>query len=205
MFSPLIEQLIKDMRCLPGVGPTSAQRMVFHILERDRQAGMALSKSIANALDRVGHCEKCRTLSEMPRCQICSDIKRDEHLLCVVETPTDIVAIENTHVYKGYYFVLMGHLSPLEGIGPEELGIKEFLHYINLYHPTEVILATGSTVEGETTAHYLSELLKPYSITVTRIAHGIPLGNELDFVDSSTLTRALSSRKKLISSEIEKN
>lgn len=198
MFSPLIDTLINHFRFLPGIGPKSAQRMAFHILERARKEGLSLSKSLKEAIEQVGYCERCRTLSELSLCRICADSKRDSQLLCVIENPADMVVIEQTHAYKGYYFVLMGHLSPLEGIGPAELGIQSFVTYIERYTPKEIILATSSTVEGETTAYYLSELLKDKSIRMTRLAHGIPLGNELEFVDHNTLTKALLDRRNLI-------
>lgn len=230
MLSPLIEQLISHLRCLPGVGPKSAQRMVFHLLQRARPAGLALAQSLTEAMEQVQHCQRCRSLSELPICVLCADTRRDARLLCVVETPADVMAIEQTHAYQGYYFVLMGHLSPLEGIGPQELGVKDFLARIKLLSnpescsnsrhtdeskyrsqsndeavgqktpfqkQSEVILATSSTVEGEATAHYLSELLKPYPLHTSRIAHGMPLGNELEFVDSNTLVRAMTARKLL--------
>lgn len=198
MFSPLIEKLINHLRCLPGVGPKSAQRMAFHLLERARPAGLELANSLTNAIEKVGHCERCRTLSETILCKICANTEREADLLCIVETPTDVIAIEQTHAYKGYYFVLMGHLSPLEGIGPAELGIDQLIENVKKYQPIEIILATSSTVEGETTAHYLSELLHAPERKISRIAHGIPMGNELEFVDSNTLMRALAARKRLV-------
>ena len=177
-FSPLITQLITQFRCLPGVGPKSAQRMVFHLLERARTDGLALAKIIERAIQEVGHCEHCRSLSETSLCTLCSNPNRDSSLLCVVETPIDVLAIEQTASYRGYYFVLMGRLSPLDGIGPEELGIKHFVQRINTQPPQEIILATNPTVEGEATAHYLSELIQQKGIKVSRIAHGVPLGSE---------------------------
>ncbi len=193
-FSPLITQLIAQFRCLPGVGPKSAQRMVFHLLERARTDGLTLAKMIAHAIEEVGHCEHCRSLSETSRCTLCSNPNRDSGLLCVVETPIDVLAIEQTASYRGYYFVLMGRLSPLDGIGPEELGIKHFVQRINNQPPQEIILATNPTVEGEATAHYLSELIQQKGIKVSRIAHGVPLGSELEFIDGHTLARSLSAR-----------
>jgi recombination protein RecR len=197
MFSPLIEQLISQLRYFPGVGPKSAQRMAFHLLARARPAGLSLAKTLAQAMEQVQYCKRCRTFTELPLCRLCIDPRRDAQLLCVVETPVDILAIEQTQAYKGYYFVLMGHLSPLEGIGPKELGIPDFLTHLEKFLPKEVILATGSTVEGEATAHYLGELLQPLNLSVSRIAHGIPSGNELEFIDSHTLMQALSARKRL--------
>lgn len=193
-FSPLITQLIAQFRCLPGVGPKSAQRMAFHLLERARSDGLELAKMITHAIQEVGHCEHCRSLSETSLCTLCSNPNRDSSLLCVVETPIDVLAIEQTASYRGYYFVLMGRLSPLDGIGPEELGIKHFVQRINTQPPQEIILATNPTVEGEATAHYLSELIQQKGIKVSRIAHGVPLGSELEFIDGHTLARSLSAR-----------
>jgi len=197
LFSPLIDQLITALRCLPGVGPKSAQRMAFHLLERERDAGLALAKALETAIDRVGHCNACRTLSETALCSICNNANRDATLLCIVETPTDVIAIEQTGSYRGYYFVLMGRLSPLDGIGPQELGIDQLLKRLAEQIPHEVILATNPTVEGEATAHYLAELIKQHGISVTRIAHGVPLGGELEFVDGNTLARALTGRAEV--------
>lgn len=193
-FSPLITQLMTHLRCLPGIGPKSAQRMAFHLLERARPEGLALAKTIEQAIQKIGHCEQCRSLSETPICMLCANRNRDHDLLCVVETPIDVMAIEQTASYNGYYFVLMGRLSPLDGIGPEEIGIKHFIQRINTHPPKEVILATNPTVEGEATAHYLAELLKQHHIKTSRIAHGVPLGSELEFIDGNTIIRSLHSR-----------
>lgn len=193
-FSPLITQLMTHLRCLPGIGPKSAQRMAFHLLERARPEGLALAKIIEQAIQKVGHCEQCRSLSETQICTLCANSNRDSDLLCVVETPIDVMAIEQTASYNGYYFVLMGRLSPLDGIGPEEIGIKHFIQRINTHPPKEVILATNPTVEGEATAHYLAELLKQHHIKTSRIAHGVPLGSELEFIDGNTIIRSLHSR-----------
>jgi recombination protein RecR len=194
VFSPLITQLIAHLRCLPGIGPKSAQRMAFHVLERARTEGLALAKIMEQAIQEVGNCEQCRSLSETQLCTLCANSNRDNNLLCVVETPIDVMAIEQTASYYGYYFVLMGRLSPLDGIGPEEIGIEHFLQRLNRNPPQEVILATNPTVEGEATAHYLAELVKQYGIKISRIAHGVPLGSELEFIDGNTLTRSLRSR-----------
>lgn len=196
-ISPLIDQLITALRCLPGIGPKSAQRMAFHLLERERSAGLSLAKALETAIERVGHCESCRTLSETALCSLCNNTNRDASLLCIVETPTDVIAIEQTGSYRGYYFVLMGRLSPLDGIGPEELGIDKLIHRITTLPPQEVILATNPTVEGEATAHYLAELVKQRGISATRIAHGVPLGGELEFVDGNTLARAMAGRAEV--------
>ena len=193
-FSPLIHNLINALRCLPGVGPKSAQRMVFHLLERDKKGATQLAHILKDAVERVGHCEQCRTLSEEIRCRLCDNPARDNALLCVVETPADVYAIEQTSGYRGLYFVLMGHLSPLDGIGPEDIGVALFHERLKEGHIQEVILATNPTVEGEATAHYLGELVKEYGIKVTRIAHGVPFGGELEYIDGSTLTRALQAR-----------
>jgi recombination protein RecR len=193
-FSPLIEQLITALRCLPGVGPKSAQRMAFQLLQRDRAGGLSLAKALEHAINNVGHCQQCRTLSETPLCTLCNNPARDPNLLCVVETPTDIVAIEQAGSYRGQYFVLMGRLSPLDGIGPEELGIEQFTARLNTHPPQEVVLATNPTVEGEATAHYIAELVKQRGIRATRIAHGVPVGGELEFVDGNTIARAMAGR-----------
>ena len=194
VLSPLIDQLIHKLCCLPGIGPKSAQRMAFYLLERARPQGFALAKLLEQAMRVIGHCQRCHTLSETALCPICTNVQRDVRLLCVVEMPIDVVTIEQTGSYRGYYFVLMGHLSPLDGIGPEELGIHRFIQCINQYPPQEIILATNPTIEGDATAHYLVELLKPHAIKVSRIAHGVPLGGELEFVDSKTLSLAIAGR-----------
>ena len=193
-FSPLIEQLMEALRCLPGVGPRSAQRMALHLLERDREGGRRLAQVLQEALDQVGHCRRCRTLTEEPECRICRSSKRNEHMLCVVETPADMLALEQTGIYDGHYFVLLGHLSPIEGIGPEDLGLDDLLSRVQDGMIEEVILATNPTAEGETTAHYVHELLRPLDVRVTRLAHGVPLGGELEYVDGGTLSRALVGR-----------
>ncbi|EDP47053.1 recombination mediator RecR [Rickettsiella grylli] len=193
-FSPLISQLISQFCCLPGVGPKSAQRMVFHLLEKARGDALTLAKMITQTVQEIGNCEHCRNLSETPICALCSNPNRERRLLCVVETPVDVLAIEQTGSYRGYYFVLMGRLSPLDGIGPKELGIHYFIQRINTQLPQEIILATNPTVEGEATAHYLTELIKQKGIKLSRIAHGVPLGSELEFIDNHTLARSLTSR-----------
>ena len=194
-FSPLIETLVEALRCLPGVGPKSAQRMALHLLERDREGGLALAQALQEAMSGVGHCQRCRNFSELEQCGICSDPRRDETTLCVVESPADVVAVEQTASYRGRYFVLMGHLSPIDGIGPEEIGLHLLQEQVRLNNVQEVILATNPTVEGEATAFYLTELLRPDGVKVSRIAHGVPLGGELEYVDGSTLAHALSGRR----------
>lgn len=194
-FSPLLEQLIEALRCLPGVGPKTAQRMAFQLLERGRDNGRHLAKTLHNAMNDINHCKNCRTFSESDLCKLCSSTQRDRALLCIIESPIDMVSVEQMGSYRGLYFVLMGHLSPLDGIGPDDLGMKELDALIAQREVKEVILATNPTVEGEATAHYISELLKPHSIKITRIAHGVPLGGELEYIDCGTLARAFSGRE----------
>lgn len=197
MFSPLIDELMSSLRCLPGVGPKSAQRMALHLLERDRLGAARLAKSLQQAIDGVGRCGRCRTLTEQPVCGICANTRRDESLLCVVETPADVLAIEQAGTYQGKYFVLLGRLSPIDGVGPDDIGIPALLEVLKSEPITEVILATNPTVEGEATAFYISERTRDLNITVSRIAHGVPLGGELEFIDGGTLAHAFSSRRSL--------
>ncbi len=196
-YSPLIDRLITSLRCLPGVGARSAQRMAFQLLERDRQGGQLLSQALAQAMAEVGHCQQCRTLTEQSVCKICSSQSRDRTLMCVVESPADVVAIEQTASFRGYYFVLQGHLSPLDGLGPDDIGIPQLLDRLSDSEVEELIVATNPTVEGEATAHYIVEQVKPMGVNVSRIAHGVPLGGELEYVDGSTLTHAFNGRKSL--------
>jgi recombination protein RecR len=196
-FSPLINRLIEDLRCLPGVGPKSAQRMAFHLLERDREGAQKLARSLEEAAQRVGHCQQCRTLSESEICPLCANAGRDASLLCVVESPADVRAIEQATHYQGRYFVLMGHLSPLDGIGPAEIGLDLLENRLANDGIREVILATNPTIEGEATAHYIAEMAKAHGITSSRIAHGVPLGGELEYVDGGTLSHAFSGRRQL--------
>ncbi len=196
-LSPNIDQLIEALRCLPGVGPKSAQRMTFHLLERNRDGGHQLAQALNSALENVHHCLRCRILSETDLCKRCSDKRREEDKLCIVEMPSDVLAIEQATHYKGQYFVLSGHLSPLDGIGPDELGIPQLVSLLDEKNIKEVILATNPTVEGEATAHYLSQLAHDRDIHVTRLAHGIPLGGELEYIDSGTLSHAFSGRETL--------
>lgn len=195
--SPAIERLIEAFRCLPGVGPKSAQRMTFHLLERDREGGQRLAQALVEALDKVGHCRECRTLTELEVCEICSNSGRDRSLLCVVETPADVWVVEQSTGFRGLYFVLMGHLSPLDGIGPEELGLDRLEARLDGGEVREVILATNPTVEGEATAQYIAELARRYHCRATRIAHGVPIGGELEYVDGGTLAHAFSGRTDL--------
>jgi recombination protein RecR len=195
--SPLIERLVQALRCLPGVGPKSARRMAYHLLERDRERALALAETITEAMRKVGRCARCRTLSEQPLCAICAAPDRDPAALCVVASPTDLEAIESGTGFRGGYFVLMGLLSPLDGIGPAELGLEAFARRLDAGEVRELIIAVGSTVEGQATAHYLSELSRGRGIRVTRLAHGIPLGGDLEYVDSVTLAHAFQGRMAL--------
>jgi len=194
-MSPLLQSLIEALRCLPGVGPKSAQRMAFHLLERNRDGAMTLSAVLKQAVEEIGHCQQCRTFSEFDECEICSDRARDDALLCVVETPVDVLAIDQATGFRGKYFVLMGHLSPLDGIGPAELGLDKLEQRFETGTIKEVILATNPTVEGEATAHYISEMAEEQGIAASRIAHGVPLGGELEFIDGGTLAHAFTGRK----------
>jgi recombination protein RecR len=195
-YSPLIDRLIEALRCLPGVGPKSAQRIAFHLLERNRAGAQRLAAALKEAVETVRNCERCRNFSDAPLCRVCASAKRDASLLCVVESPTDIGLIEQAGGYSGRYFVLMGRLSPLDGIGPDDLGMEKLTDLLNTGEVTEVILATSTTVEGQATAHYLTELIQGRGIRVSRLAQGIPLGGELEFVDSGTLAHAISSRRQ---------
>ena len=196
-FSPLLHKLLQALRCLPGVGPRTAQRMAFHLLERDRDGAKVLIQALTEGLERIGECNQCRMLSEDPVCWICSSSERDASLLCVVESPADVLAVEDSAVFNGRYFVLQGRLSPLDGIGPDELGLGLFEQQIATGKIREIILATGSTVEGEATAGYLASLAQQNGVAVSRIAHGVPIGGELEYVDRSTLSRAISGRQSL--------
>lgn len=195
-FSPLVQELIQSFKCLPGVGAKSAQRMAFHLLERNRVGGKKLADSLALAMENIGHCQQCRTFTEAQLCEICLSPKRQlSEQLCIVETPADVIAIEQTGEFQGLYFILMGHLSPLDGIGPEDLGLDVLAEQLAKQQFKEVILATNPTVEGEATAHYIAELAIKYDVNISRIAHGVPVGGELEFVDGNTLSHALSGRK----------
>ena len=181
---------------MPGIGRKSAQRIVWHLLHKNRQGASDLARVMALAMERIGHCEDCRTFSEEPRCAVCSNPERDAGLLCVVESPADVYAMEETH-YRGRYFVLLGHLSPLDGIGPEELGMPQLEARLQDGECKELILATNTTVEGEATAHFVAELAQPQGLRVTRIARGVPMGGELEYSGAETLARALSERGDL--------
>ncbi|CAA0121883.1 Recombination protein RecR [BD1-7 clade bacterium] len=196
MFSPSIQQLIDHLQCLPGVGRKSAQRMAMHLLEREREAGIALAASLQQAMTKVGQCQCCQNFTEDDLCRICADLRRSDDQICVVEGPSDVLAVEQSGVYQGRYFVLMGHLSPIDGIGPSQLGIDKLERLVES-GVSEVILATNPTVEGEATARFISEKLERFNVGVSRIAHGVPIGGELEYVDGGTLAHALNSRKSL--------
>ena len=198
--SQLLEQLVKALKILPGIGEKSAQRMVFYLLRYKRIEGLALAEILKAALENISHCKRCRTFTETEYCHLCLDPRRDDSLLCIVESPADILAIERTHSYRGLYFNLMGHLSPIDGLGPKELGVTELTALINSDRKIkEVILATNSTVEGEATAHYIANLVQSISnnITITRIAHGIPFGGELEYIDANTIAQSLNKRESV--------
>ena len=192
-----IDNLIKAFQILPGIGPKSAQRMTLHLLLRERTAGMDLAEAMKIAIRDVGQCRWCRNLTEMDVCALCRDERRDRSLLCVVESPADVLAIEQAGGYRGYYFVLNGRLSPLDGIGPEQLGMDQLIARIEQLNPEELILATNPTVEGEATAHYVANLVKPRIGHISRIAHGVPLGGEIEYTDSGTLSHALQGRLRI--------
>ena len=194
--SSLLKELVDALRCLPGVGSRTAQRMAFHLLEHDRRSGERLAEVMARAMRDVRHCSRCRTLTEHAICRICANPARQPQLLCVVEHPSDVVAVEQATGYRGYYFVLGGRLSPLDGIGPEDIGLEVLEARLDEGEVQELILATNPTVEGEVTAHYISELAAKRNIPASRIAHGVPMGSELEYVDSGTLSHAFEGRRK---------
>ncbi|MGB1197421.1 MAG: recombination mediator RecR [Thalassotalea sp.] len=195
-FSPLVQELINSLKCLPGVGAKSAQRMAFHLLERNRIGGEKLADALGKAMSHIGHCQQCRNFTEDELCQICQSPKRQiSETMCIVENPADVLAIEQTGEFQGRYFILMGHLSPLDGIGPDDLGLDILSSQLATGQFKEVILATNPTVEGEATAHYIAELASKFQLTISRIAHGVPVGGELEYVDGNTLSHAFSGRK----------
>lgn len=194
-YSPLLVRLIDGLRCMPGVGQKSAQRIAFHLLERDRDGANNLSTALAEAVTGIGHCSRCRMFTEHELCSICSASGRDASKLCVVESPADVMAIEDATGFRGLYFVLMGHLSPLDGIGPDELGLGKLEEWLEQGEVTELIIATNPTVEGDATAHYLADLASRQSVQASRIAHGVPLGGELEYVDGGTLSHAFVGRR----------
>lgn len=197
-ISPLVDNLINSLRYLPGVGPKSAQRMALYLLEKNRDAGNIIAKSISEAMQNVKKCKLCRNLTEEEICSICADAKRDTNILCVLESPADLFAIESSGTFKGLYFVLYGRISPLTGIGPEDLGLNVLFEQLKNSDFKEVILATNPTVEGETTAHYIHQQIQDLDIKITRLAQGMPLGGELEYIDGLTLARAISSRKDFL-------
>lgn len=190
-----LEELIQALRCLPGVGPKSAQRMAYHLLQRDRQGAERLASALSGSVERIRHCGRCNTFTEAETCALCASPRRDASLLCVVETPGDLLMMEQSQSYSGLYFVLMGRLSPLDGIGPREIHLDRLVKRATDGHVAEVILATNFTVEGEATAHYISELLQGRNLRITRIARGLPVGGELEHVDSGTLAQAVLERR----------
>ena len=193
----LIDELIEALRCFPGVGPKSAQRIAFHLLERDRDGARRVAASLVAAADGVVNCEQCRNFSDRPVCHLCASERRDRHTICIVESPADVAAVEDTGNYSGVYFVLMGRLSPLDGIGPEDLGLDRLEQRLRDGDVEELILATGATLEGEATAYYISEMAREAGVRATRIAYGVPLGGDLEYVDGGTLAHALSSRREI--------
>ncbi|VUD69021.1 Recombination protein RecR [Thalassocella blandensis] len=197
MFSPLIDQLIVALRRLPSVGPKTAQRMALHLLERDRQGAENLAHALLKAVESVGQCQSCRNLTEQEQCNICKNPRRDQSLLCIVETPADVIALEQSGQFSGTYFVLFGHLSPIDGVGPKEIGIDLLERRLDQEDIKELIIATNPTMEGEATAHYIGERAKSRNVRVTRIAHGVPLGGELEYIDGGTLAHALNSRREI--------
>ena len=197
MTSPLLEQLVEAFRVLPGVGQKSAQRMAYHVLEREREGGQRLSEALAAAVERIGHCVRCRDFSETETCATCASAAREAQTLCAVESPADRLAIEQATGYRGLYFVLQGRLSPLDGIGPRELGLDLLSARLAEGEVRELIIATNPTVEGEATAHYLAQLARQHSVRPSRLAHGVPLGGELEYVDRGTLSHAFGSRSEM--------
>jgi len=195
LYPPTLNRLIEALRCLPGVGPKSAQRMAFHLLERDRDGAREIAAAVGQAIEKLGHCQRCRMFAEGELCPVCTSASRDRSLLCVVESPADVVAIEQSGSFRGCYFVLMGHLSPLDGVGPSEIGIDAFEKLLGEKEVREVILATNPTVEGEATAHFLAEVTARIGVRASRIAHGVPVGGELEYVDGGTLAHALAGRQ----------
>lgn len=197
MTASLLEQLIEAFRILPGVGQKTAQRMAYHVLERDRGGAQRLSVALAEAVERIGHCSRCRDFSESELCATCANASRDAHLLCAVESPADRLVIEQATGYRGFYFVLQGRLSPLDGIGPRELGLEKLAARLAEGEVQELVIATNPTVEGEATAHYLAQLARQHGVKPTRLAHGVPLGGELEYVDRGTLSHAFGMRSEM--------
>ena len=197
VYSPLLNQLIEAFQCLPGVGSKTAQRMAFHLLDKDREAGGRLAATLERAVRSIRNCERCRMLTEEPICRFCASDRRDSRQLCVVETPADLLALEQSGAYRGAYFVLMGHLSPIDGIGPAELGLPLLEQRFSSERFAEIVLATSVTVEGDATAHLVAALAHKHGLKASRIAYGVPVGGELEYIDSGTLARALSGRREI--------
>ena len=197
MSTSLLEQLIEALRVLPGVGQKTAQRMAYQLLEREREGGKRLADVLGTALERIGHCARCRDFTETEVCPICASASRDQHLLCAVESPADRLAIEQATGYRGLYFILQGRLSPLDGIGPRELGLDALADRLSAGEITELIIATNPTVEGEATAHYLAQLARQHGVQPSRLTHGVPLGGELEYVDRGTLSHAFGTRSEM--------
>ncbi len=193
----LLGQLIQNLCCLPGVGPKTAQRMAFYLLQRDRNGAKNLAETLLQAIDIIGHCQQCRTLTEHVICEICADSSRDDSLICIVESPADVWIVDQATQFKGRYFVLHGRLSPLDGIGPDELGLDLLEQRLATGTVKELILATNSTVEGEATAYFIGEIARKNQVQASRIAHGVPMGGELEFIDSGTLSHAFKGRKEI--------
>lgn len=194
----LLGQLIRNLCCLPGIGPKSAQRMAFHLLQQDRRGAKQLANTLLRAIDQIGYCQKCRTLTDSDVCDICIQSSRDKTILCVVESPADVWVVDQATVFKGLYFVLHGRLSPLDGVGPDEIGLDQLQQRFKQGEIKEIILATNSTVEGEATACFVAEIAKKYDIQASRIAHGVPMGGELEFIDSGTLSHAFAGRREML-------
>ena len=194
----LLGQLIQNLCCLPGVGPKTAQRMAFHLFQRDRNGAKLLAETLLRAIDNIGYCRECRTLTEDSLCEICADSSRDSSIICIVESPADVWIVDQATVFKGHYFVLHGRLSPLDGIGPDELGLDLLEQRLETGSIKELILATNSTVEGEATAYFIGELARKHRVLASRIAHGVPMGGELEFIDSGTLSHAFNGRKEVL-------
>lgn len=197
MTSSSLEELILSLKCLPGVGQKSAQRMALHLLERDREGARRIAEALISALENLKHCQRCRNFCDTPVCEICADEDRDQSTICVVETPADVIAVETSAAFRGRYFVLLGKLSPLDGFGPEQIGLDQLEQQLQQGDTREIILATSATVEGDITAQYIADFAVRHGVASSRLARGIPLGGELEFVDSGTLSRALQGRQRI--------
>lgn len=191
-----LDELIRNLQVLPGVGPKTAQRMALYLLHNHRQSGLGLASALQTAMQDVKLCEQCRNYTEQALCGICRDPERDARIMCIVESPADVLALEQAGGFRGGYFVLHGRLSPLDGVGPDEIGVQQLLAHVSARQPEEIILATNPTVEGEATAHYLAQQLRPVGLKISRIAHGVPLGGEIEYTDGGTLTHALQGRRE---------